>query len=517
MYPSVKRFLRREAVFLLAVFAGIALRWYQLGDQIVADDEWHALHSVRDHDLFTILLTFGKSDHCIPLTAFYKLAADTVGLSEALIRAPVFVAGLGALVVFPLLVRQYSGPRVAAIFAWLLAISPIHVYFSRYARPYSIALLFAFTGLMSFHGFLRTGRPAWKWLYAACAILGPYFHLSVAAVLLLPLGFALVRPNVRGLALIVLAGSLVLIAPPALHDPAALAGKLAHARLNLTAFELGWQLLLGISTGWLVVSAVMVHGALRCRDRRLAIYLCALVGLQLLVYVITRPLMSSDPITVARYNLTALPIALWALALGLDDLGARLARFFRPAVFLFPALCLLGMFRLGSIPDVYFRTNNFTHHALYQYFPTTDSLANGYGQKILFETTVPTYYEELSLHPENTMRILEAPWRHDWDHIVQPAYQRVHRQSIYIGFVDDPDQPRRLGEVSLRDGRFRFRRFVHVLDHDGLCARRIDHVVFHKDPAVAGHIAAYRERYGSPYFSDDQIVVFDVGVHCSRR
>ena len=41
-----------------------------------------------------IALDFGFVDHCIPLTLYLKLAADTIGVNEWVLRAPSFIAGV---------------------------------------------------------------------------------------------------------------------------------------------------------------------------------------------------------------------------------------------------------------------------------------------------------------------------------------------------------------------------------------------------------------------------------------
>ena len=44
-------------MLVLAVFAGAWLRWYQLGIQVLLDDEWHAVHRVLHSDAAGIATT----------------------------------------------------------------------------------------------------------------------------------------------------------------------------------------------------------------------------------------------------------------------------------------------------------------------------------------------------------------------------------------------------------------------------------------------------------------------------
>ena len=60
-----------------AGLAGGAIRGYQLRSQILADDEWHAVHKLLDDGYLSIAIDFGFYNHSIGLTLFYRLMADT--------------------------------------------------------------------------------------------------------------------------------------------------------------------------------------------------------------------------------------------------------------------------------------------------------------------------------------------------------------------------------------------------------------------------------------------------------
>jgi hypothetical protein len=121
------------------------------------------------------------------------------------------------------------------------------------------------------------------------------------------------------------------------------------------------------------------------------------------------------------------------------------------------------------------------------------------------------------------MKLLEAPWYYAWHNNPFPHYQKLHRQEMMIGFVDDPEQWNRAGEYPPGLDRMRFRSFLHVSQHDKLTERGVEYVVLHKNLAaevpnaatrevvdMSGWIAEYRSRYGSPYFEDASIVVFEI-------
>ena len=51
----------------------MALRLWNLPDQILGGDETHAIRAALSFPLSKILVTYQVTDNCIPLTAVYKL------------------------------------------------------------------------------------------------------------------------------------------------------------------------------------------------------------------------------------------------------------------------------------------------------------------------------------------------------------------------------------------------------------------------------------------------------------
>ena len=158
-----------EIALALAVAAGAAVRLDQIADQIPADDEWHALHAVSTQGYGRIFTHFGASDYSIPLALWDKLLSGTIGLSELGMRAPVLLAGIASLVALPLLLRAHVGRKASLVFAWLFAISPLHVYYSRYARPYGVAFLLASVAAIAFERWRSGGGRRWAVAYVASA------------------------------------------------------------------------------------------------------------------------------------------------------------------------------------------------------------------------------------------------------------------------------------------------------------------------------------------------------------
>ena len=94
----------RGAVLLVlgAFLLGAALRLWNLGPQVMGDDELHAVRAALANPIAKILVTYQRTDNTIPLTALYRIFLDLgMRLSEWTVRLPVVISGLLLLAVAP--------------------------------------------------------------------------------------------------------------------------------------------------------------------------------------------------------------------------------------------------------------------------------------------------------------------------------------------------------------------------------------------------------------------------------
>lgn len=528
-----------ELLFALGIVCGVALRLYQITNQIIADDEWHALHALLAGNYSKLISHFGGADYCIPLAVLYKFTANRIGLSEMLMRAPMLGFGIASLVVFPLLVRREVGRTTSDAFTWLLAISPIHIYFSRYARPYSITMFLAFVGSLAFFNWWFYRGKWWAWLYIFCAIIGPFFHLAVLPVLLAPLLFGFICwvlggdrsrfAHLRELLAsggIILVGLTVLLALPIFADLQALTAKTGRSSVTWKCLAGVSHLMAGTDQRWLIIGTVVTATAggifiFQSRSRFFA-YLVFLMFVQVTSCMLSGLDGLHIPIVLARYCLPCLPILLLCLAAGLAKQGQLLGKKIgahAPGMIMASVSALL--FYFGPLPHIYYRPNSWTNHALFQYYYETD-VNNGYVP-ILHPPEVPRFYWQLADFPKGRLLIVEAPWYYEWHNVHYPYYQQIHRQRMNIGFVGNFNPPSRPGELPTPSKKFHFRNFVHVSDHETLRRRGVKYVIFHNDlkeeipnrnervPVDVGPwIRQYTEVYGSAVYQDREVTVFDV-------
>ncbi len=529
--------LRGEPILLAAVLCGVGLRGYQITGQIAADDEWHALHAAHLWSYAEIASHFGEADYSIPVTLFYKALAATVGLSEMTMRAPMLVSGVAAILVLPLLAREWIGRPASDVFAWLLAIAPLHVYFSRYARPYSVTMLLAVVAVFAFFRWLLGGSRRWSWVYAAGAVGASYFHVVVLPIVLAPLFFGLADGALRrgarrrspaellGVGGVVAVGLAVLLTLPLVVDFASLTGKAARSAVQWPTVKGAAQLFAGTGHLWLLATMAGLAGiggvCLARRQPRLAAYLALLALCQIAAPVVTGPAGIATPIVLARYCLPLLPLLLLVAAIGIVRLDAAAAR--RLAAYPAGALAAVAVALLlvfGPLPAVYYYPNNWTNHRVFQYrygSSGTDADARPAPPEV-----VSPFYERLAALPAGSLLVVEAPWYYAWHENAYPYYQMVHRQRMQVGFVGGPDRFIRGGDLPRSSG-IRLRNAVHVGDAAALQRRQVRYVIFHKSlhleivPAtppiidVSDWIRQYGLAYGAPVYQDPDIVVFDVG------
>jgi hypothetical protein len=531
------------ALFVLAVVVGAAVRLLQIPDQIIADDEWHALHVLLDNGYAYVFSHFGDCDHCIPLALYDKLVSDTIGLSELGMRAPMLVVGIATLIVLPLLLRGYLGTRATLVFAWLLAISPVHVYFSRYARPYAIVFFLIVVGTASFARWWSDGKLRWAISFAVCAILAPWFHLAYLWFSVAPLAWALATCAVRArrerralaslvprgywlLAAVVTAGIGALIVPPIAASWGSVASRTGVERFILPplydVFRLvsGAQLpLLAFASGLSFVLGLVVM--LR-RQRALLAWFAIVLGVQVLALSSSGPFRLEHAIVLVRYALPMLAAFLWVCAVGLVHLDELVRAEWRSVpAHAVPAGVIAALALCGPLEQAYHSPNNWSNHAMFQ-FDYEPGFARWYATGVLGVENVPPIYARIGLL-DDPVRIVEAPWNLEWNAIPYPVYQFVHKKETLIGFVDDPEKPPGEGELPPGDPRFSFRNFIHVSDLDGMRKRGVRFVLLHRDlqagpnnhrdprtEAVERWRAHYVAVVGAPVFEDKRMVVFDL-------
>ncbi len=159
------------------------LRFLFLSRESLGFDEVASLGIVR-HDWHDFLRVLWQRE--ANMTTFYLSLRPIllyVGDSEFWARLPAVVTGVAAIPVIFSLGKIVFERRIALCSALLLAVSGCHVAYSREARGYSMAVLFAaLSSLYFLKGIEHPSRTTW-FLYTAASTLAVYSHFYAGLVL----------------------------------------------------------------------------------------------------------------------------------------------------------------------------------------------------------------------------------------------------------------------------------------------------------------------------------------------
>jgi hypothetical protein len=489
----------RAGLWLLAPFlVGTVLRLWNLPAQILGGDEMHAVRAtLNSPSLGELLVTYRQADNCIPLSALYRLVVDAGGsLSEWVLRLPVLASGLLLLALAPLWIERRLGRHTAALFAWLLAVSPMLVLYSRIARSYLPMLALGGGAVAAFEAFWRTRRPRWAAAYAVLAALAVWFHLGAGPFVAAPLAFAAadvaLRPGgreerLRRLAALAGAGlgfaaACALFLLPARESLAAVVAAKHRAQaipprtvLDMMLLQAGTghsgvaALFWGLALGGLALLAI--------RRPRCGLYVLAVAAGQIAGILLLSPVGLAHPWVLDRYLLPVLPCLLLGIAYGLAEGGwparavrseggesqqgeeagaeretardeARSSREGRES----PALAAAALRGLGlagaaafvslllvagPFADRGFRRSSFMH---------SDDMAGIYLPRAsLPEESIPALYRRLAAAGDGGA-VIEYPWLFLWRFRAFYIYQEIHGRRVLVA---TPQRLARRREVAL--------------------------------------------------------------------
>jgi mannosyltransferase len=161
---------------ILAVAAG--LRFWQLGRTSLWYDEVVSMRVARSHSLPALMVCLDQIDgtraplHPILLQGWLRV----LGPSDVAGRAFSALAGCLTVVVIYTFARRALGDSAGCWAAWLAAVSPSLVYYSREARMYAWLVLVTCLSWLAFLSFRQAARPAQAVLYGLLLVSLAYSH-----------------------------------------------------------------------------------------------------------------------------------------------------------------------------------------------------------------------------------------------------------------------------------------------------------------------------------------------------
>lgn len=522
-------------LLVASLATGAWLRIWQLGDQILLDDEWHAIHKLLQSGMANIASHFGWADYSIPLTLYYRALYDLGWLSEWPMRLPLLLAGLAVLLA-PLALRRLPLPT-RATWAGLMAISLPLIYFSRTARPYALNCLLVLVAVLAIHRWWRNGqRGGWlAFAYGACTVLGAWLHLLTLVFTALPFvwfGIQALQSGLRRrhwhpllrlflLGVATLIPLLVLLLPPLVSDWASMRGK---AGLGHMSWDSAWHgLQMAESTGNVLLVAVLCALALigliafwrQARDFTAYALFVAVVGTA--VIMLAEPAWIQHAGVLVRYTVPVLPGLLLLIAHGAVTCLQRVTATWLacPAVLLLLWLC----YALGPLGYMLYSPNQFMDHTRFAYDPDARTSLLRTGVKL---GRIPDFYFQLAQMPPRSVVVAEGPWRLESYFNPLPWYQQLDRQYRRIAMLTPVCGHRVWGEYQPDQRGIHLRQFVHLRDLLAGHKHGIDFLVLHmrpwtrippqqlRWPDMRQCLATVTRALGPPIYRDGQIAAFDL-------
>jgi hypothetical protein len=544
--PSSRYAERRVFWLWFAAALGLAfwLRWDQFLDQILIDDEWHAVHQLIASTPSRFMLSFGHADYSIPLTLWYWLQAQWSGLSELGMRMPMLVAGMATVLILPLMLRGALDDRVVLAVAFFLAASPMLIAFSRMARPYAITLtcaLLAYACLLRALPVRRGQSMRWPLAlgYVLLATLALWMHPITGPYLIAPL-LALwwswlrqreTAPSFNSLTAVTAVTAIamaVAVLPPLLGDPGALAGKSGVDLPHLATFAGVWYAWLGTGSTFVVVLSLLLAAAGAPQVWRASPWFrWSVLGLALTLaaILVTRPAWIFNPLTFGRYMLPALPVLLVAVAAGLFrlvDLLKLPANARGWTVSLAPIL-LLAWLPTSPLLEALRRPNTNTLHLNLQadYRKQANPIV-----PYLAKFPVSSFWAQSAAARQGALTIAVAPFRFESFDWPAPVWEAVSRQRVIPAYLSGTCEPSLPGNIPPHDARFRFRNAVQLAEAESLARAHVTHLAFFRgarssltdpDRAYLPQCEAWmRKQYGAPDFEDASLVVWNIAARAAQ-
>ncbi len=211
--PTAKRFTQAhiQAIRIVSLFVvcGTILRLPNLNESLWYDELWSTrvmLGNVRDLAFQAVF-----DVHPPAYSVVMYLWINVFGDSEVSVRIPPLLFGIATIVLTYILANYAAGRSTALLSTFLLAISPVHIWYSQEARQYSMLLCAVLLAIVSKIKLNET-RPNQIWfaLYAVAVSICVFGHYYLVAYIFLISMILVAERHLNTRRLLVLNGAVVL-------------------------------------------------------------------------------------------------------------------------------------------------------------------------------------------------------------------------------------------------------------------------------------------------------------------
>jgi hypothetical protein len=508
-----------------------------LSAQILLDDEWHLVKMAADHTFLEVATDLNPTDNSgVPLNLYYWSLYRWFHLSEWTVRLPSIIAGVLGLVLMPWMIRKVIGRGVAFVFASLLAVAPVLVFYSRFARAYSVTALLCVAVLMLSHEWLTTARLRYATGFVLVSSLAIYVHLTsiiaVFAPLLIAFGSMLAdRLELSSLTSKRIVASararlIVLSVITLLSLPAVLSVVMGSETLR---WGMGTPTLRGVLTALSMLSGTTnlplsvlfftlcaAGQVVLWKDKPLLgqVFACTTV-LYVVALLASHPFGIGQGLVLVRYMIVVVPIALIGVAQAIERVAARLVMRRSDSHTIACAgggILLAGcLFLAGPLPVLQRAPNDFTGHSAFQgsYDPPRWDRSDArhvYPAVSRRADQIPPFYLWLRDRAD-VAAIVEYPFDVCNNNNLFYFYQHFHGKRVFAGYCSDPTRvgvtlfqgdtaddksaKTRLSADAIlsrvaADRRIAFHNMVDLANRDALLASSAAIVVLHKVVQTVG-------------------------------
>jgi 4-amino-4-deoxy-L-arabinose transferase-like glycosyltransferase len=196
------RVSQRLVAFALTaiVLFGLLLRLRWFGDALYGD-ELGAFNDVSGHGLGRLIYVVNGHSNELSPPLYFILAwfsEKLFGTSVQSLRLVAMVSGVATIPLVYVLGRLTVSARAGLVAAVIAALSPLLIFYSAQARPYSLLLVLCLLSTLALLKAIRTGGRVWWIVYAAASCAAMYAHYTAVFVLIVQFGWAaLAHPQIR--------------------------------------------------------------------------------------------------------------------------------------------------------------------------------------------------------------------------------------------------------------------------------------------------------------------------------
>ncbi|MFH1460524.1 MAG: glycosyltransferase family 39 protein [Candidatus Omnitrophota bacterium] len=155
-YSNLRQKMDFSIIAAFICLLGFSLRIFMISRQSIWFDEAASLVSAIQPSLTAVIKTTIITERIPPLyPVFLHFWIKEFGFSEASIRFPSVIFGTLTVPLLYLFVKKFINFKIAVISSLLLAVSPIHIYFSQEARYVCVFIFLNLFSTILFYGMLK--------------------------------------------------------------------------------------------------------------------------------------------------------------------------------------------------------------------------------------------------------------------------------------------------------------------------------------------------------------------------